>query len=73
MGGQAGTRWIAVRGPFPFPDRPCANAPAEEAIEFAEVHGVNCMVETFPLEDANKAYEKMLGGDVRFRSVLVME
>ena len=62
---------------FPCPDRheidSGANAPAEEAIEFAEVHGVNCMVETFPLQDANKAFEKMLSGDVRFRSVLVME
>ena len=46
---------------------------AEEAIEFAEVHDVNCMIEKFPLEKAMEAYEHMMSGKVRFRSVLVME
>ncbi|MCJ1474798.1 hypothetical protein MMC13_003458 [Lambiella insularis] len=45
---------------------------SEEAIEFAEVHGVNCMVETFSLADANKAYDHMMSGNVRFRSVIKM-
>ena len=45
----------------------------EEAIEFAEVHGVKCMVETFPLQNAQQAFDRMLSGGVRFRSVLVME
>ncbi|MCJ1306139.1 hypothetical protein MMC08_008957 [Hypocenomyce scalaris] len=45
----------------------------EEAIEFAEIHNVNCMVEKFPLKDAPKAFEHMLSGNARFRSVLVME
>jgi len=43
---------------------------SEEAIEFAQVHGVNCLVEKFPLADVQKAYEHMLSGNVRFRSVL---
>lgn len=45
----------------------------EEAIDFAQLHGVECKIETFPLEKANDAYEHMMSGKVRFRSVLVME
>ena len=46
---------------------------SEEAIEFAKIHKVDCMIEKFPLEEANKAYEHTMSGKVRFRSVLVME
>jgi len=46
---------------------------SEEAIDFTKLHGVRCMVEKFPLEDAQKAFDHMLSGDVRFRGVLVME
>lgn len=42
----------------------------EEAIAFAEVHGVNCMIEKFPFEKANEAIEHMNSGKVRFRGVL---
>jgi D-arabinose 1-dehydrogenase-like Zn-dependent alcohol dehydrogenase len=45
----------------------------EEAIAFAETHGVKCMIEKFPLEKVNEALEHMKSGKVRFRSVLVME
>jgi D-arabinose 1-dehydrogenase-like Zn-dependent alcohol dehydrogenase len=45
----------------------------EEAIAFTKLHGIKCLIERFPLKDANKAYEHMVNGDVRFRSVLVME
>jgi D-arabinose 1-dehydrogenase-like Zn-dependent alcohol dehydrogenase len=45
---------------------------SEEAIEFTKLHGIRCMVEKFPLQDVQKAYDHMLSGDVRFRSVLVM-
>jgi len=31
------------------------------------------MAEKFPLRDARKAFDRMISGDVRFRSVLVME
>jgi len=31
------------------------------------------MVEKFPLQDATKAFDRMLSGDVRFRGVLMME
>ena len=52
---------------------PHADVLIEEAIEFAEVHDVNCMVEKFPLEKAGEAYDHMMSGKVRFRSVIVME
>ncbi|KAL9012013.1 MAG: hypothetical protein Q9173_003184 [Seirophora scorigena] len=46
---------------------------SEEAISFARLHGVKCMVERFPLEKANEAYEHMLNGKARFRAVITME
>lgn len=42
----------------------------EEAIKFAEVHGVKCMIEKFPFDKANEALEHMSSGKVRFRGVL---
>lgn len=42
----------------------------EDTIVFAQVHGVNCMVERFKLEQANEALEKMEKGDIRFRGVI---
>lgn len=46
---------------------------SEEAIEFTKLQNVQCMVEKFSLKDVQKAYDHMLKGDVRFRSVLVMD
>lgn len=46
---------------------------SEEAIAFTKLHGIKCLVEKFPLKDVQKAYDHMMSGDVRFRSVLVME
>ncbi|PYH48514.1 GroES-like protein [Aspergillus saccharolyticus JOP 1030-1] len=45
---------------------------SEDAITFTELQDINCMVEEFPLEDANKAYDAMVNGTVRFRAVLTM-
>lgn len=33
---------------------------SEEAIQFAGLQDIKCMVETFPLEKANEAYGKIL-------------
>ncbi len=41
-----------------------------ETLRFAKLHDIRPMVETFPLTDATSAYEKMMKGEVRFRSVL---
>ena len=46
---------------------------AEEAIAFADRHGVECMIEKFPLSKANEAIDHMLSGKVRFRAVLTMD
>lgn len=46
---------------------------SEEAIAFTKLHGIKCLVEPFPLSDVEKAYEHMMSGKVRFRSVLVMD
>ncbi|KAI2623748.1 alcohol dehydrogenase [Xylaria nigripes] len=45
---------------------------SEEAIQFAQTHGVKCMVEKFSLSDVNKAMEICGSGKVRFRAVLLM-
>ncbi|KAL3417888.1 alcohol dehydrogenase GroES-like domain-containing protein [Phlyctema vagabunda] len=53
---------------------PCGHAwDAEDTIEFTKLHEIKCLIEKFPLADAQKAFEHTLGGHVRFRSVLVME
>lgn len=44
----------------------------EEAIAFAQTHGVKCLVEPFPLKDVQKGFEHMTSGNVRFRAVLKM-
>ena len=41
-----------------------------ETLRFAKLHNVRPMVEKFPLADVDAAYEKMMKGEVRFRSVL---
>lgn len=46
---------------------------SEEAIAFAERQGVKTMIEKFPLEKANEAFERMLSGKVRFRGVLIID
>ncbi|RZT10207.1 alcohol dehydrogenase, propanol-preferring [Duganella sp. CF402] len=44
----------------------------EETLGFAQLQGVLPMIETFPLEQAQAAYDRMMRADVRFRAVLVM-
>lgn len=46
---------------------------SEEAIAFTKLEGVKCMIEKFSLKDAQKAFDHMVKGDVRFRSVIVPE
>ena len=44
---------------------------SEDTLEFSALRDVTPRVETFSLDEAEAAYEAMLNGDVRFRSVLV--
>ncbi|KAI1081033.1 putative alcohol dehydrogenase [Whalleya microplaca] len=53
---------------------PCGHArDSEEAIAFTELQNIDCLVEKFPLDQAQAAFEAMLAGKVRFRAVIVME
>ncbi|MEH7417311.1 zinc-binding dehydrogenase [Neobacillus drentensis] len=42
----------------------------QEAINFSVLTDVRPMIETFPLERANEAYDKMMAASTRFRAVL---
>lgn len=43
---------------------------SEETLRFCVLHGVRAMIEKFPLQQAQIAFDKMLKGQVRFRAVL---
>ncbi|BCS21616.1 uncharacterized protein APUU_22048A [Aspergillus puulaauensis] len=46
---------------------------AEDAVRFAENTNIASVVERFPLEQAQQAFESMLSGKVRFRAVITMD
>ena len=46
---------------------------SEDALNFCALTGIRPMVETFPLEQAAEAYDRMLSGKARCRVVLTME
>ena len=45
---------------------------SQDTLEFAALSGVRPMIETFPLSLVAEAYDRMITGKVRFRSVLLM-
>lgn len=45
----------------------------EQTLAFANLQDIRAHVETFPLEQAREAYDRMMRADVRLRAVLVME
>ena len=45
---------------------------AEDTLRFAELTGVRAMVETYPIQKAAEAFERMLSGLAQFRVVLTM-
>jgi D-arabinose 1-dehydrogenase-like Zn-dependent alcohol dehydrogenase len=47
-------------------------ADSEDTLRFAELSGVRPMVETYPLEKAGDAYDRMMSGKAQFRVVLTM-
>lgn len=47
-------------------------ADEEDTLRFAELSGVRAMIETYPLEKAGEAYERMKSGKAEFRVVLTM-
>ena len=47
-------------------------ADSEDTLHFAELSGVRPMIETYPLEKAAEAYDRMMSGNAQFRVVLTM-
>jgi D-arabinose 1-dehydrogenase-like Zn-dependent alcohol dehydrogenase len=47
-------------------------ADSEDTLRFSELTGVRPMIETFPLEQAAQAYDRMMSGKARFRVVLTV-
>jgi len=45
---------------------------SEDTLRFAELSGVRPMIETYPLEKAAEAYDRMMSGKAQFRVVLTM-
>jgi D-arabinose 1-dehydrogenase-like Zn-dependent alcohol dehydrogenase len=45
---------------------------SEDTLRFSELTGVRAMIEKYPLEKANEAYERMTSGKAQFRVVLTM-
>ncbi len=43
---------------------------SEDTLKFAAQTGVRAMIETYPIEQADRAYDRMITGKVRFRAVL---
>ncbi len=44
----------------------------EDTLHFAELSGMRPIIETYPLESADKAYAPMMSGNAQFRVVLTM-
>jgi D-arabinose 1-dehydrogenase-like Zn-dependent alcohol dehydrogenase len=47
-------------------------ADSEDTLNFAELTGVRPMIETYPLEKAGEAFQRMISGKAQFRVVLTM-
>jgi D-arabinose 1-dehydrogenase-like Zn-dependent alcohol dehydrogenase len=47
-------------------------ADSEDTLRFAELSGVRPMIETYPLEQADEAYARMMSGKAQFRVILTM-
>ena len=45
---------------------------SEDTLRFAAYSGVRPMIETFPLDKVNEAYNRMTSGKAQFRVVLTM-
>jgi len=46
---------------------------SEDTMDFSVLSGIRPLIETFPLERAAEAYERMMSGKARFRVVLTTD
>ncbi|GAA5905058.1 hypothetical protein JCM8208_007672 [Rhodotorula glutinis] len=56
---------LSVRG---WPSGTAADS--EDTVKFAQASGVECQIETYPLEKIQDAYDSMMNGTARFRAVI---
>ena len=47
-------------------------AETQEMLDFCAERGITCEIEMIPMENINKAYERMLKSDVKYRFVIDM-
>jgi uncharacterized zinc-type alcohol dehydrogenase-like protein len=47
-------------------------AETQEMLDFCGVHGITCDIERIAIQDINRAYERLLKGDVKYRFVIDM-
>src|SRR4029079_5107155 len=47
-------------------------ADSEDTLRFSKLQGINPMIETYPFDQAQAAYDRMVSGKARFRVVLKM-
>jgi D-arabinose 1-dehydrogenase-like Zn-dependent alcohol dehydrogenase len=45
---------------------------SEDTLKFSALMGVKPLIETYPLEKAAEAFDRMMGGKARFRVVLTV-
>jgi D-arabinose 1-dehydrogenase-like Zn-dependent alcohol dehydrogenase len=45
---------------------------SQDTLAFSTLTGIRAMIETYPLEKASEAYDRMMSGKARFRVVLTM-
>ena len=50
-----------------------AAADAEDCLSFAQQHNIKPIVEVFPFDKSNEAYDKLKNNQMRFRGVLDMK
>ena len=70
---HAGGAFELVERPLPEPQEGWASGTAmdsEDTLNFSSLRHVRPLTETFPLERANEAYNRMMSNQVRFRAVL---
>ena len=46
---------------------------SEDTLQFSALQGITPKIETYPLEEANEAYDRMINNEARFRVVLSMD
>lgn len=67
---------VAVNWTYGFPEKENVYSwyasQQQEMMDYSYKHGIYAMVEVIPIEEVNKAFKKVMNGDVLFRYVIDM-